>query len=92
MLTTQFPRLLHCGWSIELVQEQDEFYFECYLPNANHSCSNGAAYLSQEAASSAACEFVEREIAVLALIDLANGWWEQGVISEAEYWQLTDFA
>lgn len=92
MLTTRVLRLLHCGWSIELTQAHGEFYFECYLPNANHSCSDGAAYLSQEAASSAACEFIERELAILALIDLLNSWRALGVISNAEYWQLTDFA
>lgn len=95
MLQTQHRAAYH-GWSIEVVQQEDEFdsefYFECYAPTLPDFCNDGEGYADRESAFAAACEFIDREIAIQALLEVTNDWFRSGQISETEYWNLTNFA
>lgn len=91
MLTAQPFPVVHHGWSTQVVQQDDEFYFECYPPELQDFCNDGMSYPDRETAFRAACEFIDREIAVQALLAIANEWLVSGQVSEAEYWNLTNF-
>jgi len=92
MPETQSESLLYNGWHIEIVQRGDRFFFQCYPPELLDFCNDAVAYGSYREAFIAACHFVDRETAILALISQANVWLENCRISEAEYWNLTTFA
>ncbi|NEQ29440.1 MAG: hypothetical protein F6K04_00255 [Leptolyngbya sp. SIO4C5] len=92
MLATQFNCLSYHGWQIQVAQEDQDFYFECYPPDQLDFCNDGEYYSDRTAAFCAAREFVDRELAIQALLDIAEEWLESGCISETEYWNLTDFA
>lgn len=91
MLTTASPRIAHHGWQIEIVPFEDAFCFECYAPNLPDFMNDAEVYSDWETACVAAREFVDREIAIGALINLVNEWLAAGLISEDEYWNLTSF-
>lgn len=95
MLQTQALTVYH-GWAIEVVRQDNEFdsefYFACYAPTLPDFCNDGEGYADEAAAFAAACEFVDREMAIQALLGVANDWFSTGQISEAEYWNLTNFA
>lgn len=92
MLATQFNCLSYHGWEIQVSQEAQDFYFECYPPDQLDFCNNGEYYSDRATAFIAACEFIDREIALQALLEIAEEWLDLGRISETEYWNLTDFA
>ncbi|MFE4106356.1 hypothetical protein [Almyronema epifaneia] len=92
MLATQFNCLSYHGWQIRVTQEAEDFGFECYPPDQLDFCNNGEYYSDRVAAFCAACEFIDREIAIQALLELAEAWLESGSIDEIEYWNLTDFS
>ncbi|PSN18331.1 hypothetical protein C7271_13105 [filamentous cyanobacterium CCP5] len=92
MLKTQLSPTVRQGWQIQVSAEKGVFYFECCPPGCQAPCDDGLYYPTQEAAFAAACEFVDREVAVLATIKVANEWLATGLIEEEEYWNLTDFA
>lgn len=83
--------LMHHGWQIQIVSIEEAFHFQCYAPDFPDFMNDAATYADWELAYAAACEFVDREIAIKALIDLMNDWLITGFISEDEYWQLTNF-
>lgn len=91
MLRTEPQFITYHGWDIKVVMNQDEFSFECYPPTLPDFCNDGMAYASLNDAIAAACYFVDREIAILALMDVVTDWLEDGTVSEDEYWQLTSF-
>jgi|GEM_PF-1124312 len=79
------------GWLIQVVRAQDGFRFHCYPPKLKDFCNDASAHSSFKAAIKAACHFVDREVAILALIDRIGDWLEAGKISEDEYWNLSSF-
>lgn len=91
MLTINVPNFHYHGWKIEIKACGSEFYFGCYAPGYVDAMDNAEAYTTQVAALMAAQAFVDRELAILSLIELANDWLAKGLISEEEYWNLTDF-
>lgn len=92
MLKAQLHKTVRHGWHIEIGEDKGAFYFECSPPEYPAPCDDGLYYTSREAALEAAYDFVEREVALLGLIEVANDWLEAGLISEKEYWNMTDFA
>ncbi|HEY9763292.1 MAG TPA: hypothetical protein V6D07_12255 [Trichocoleus sp.] len=91
MLTAQpFPIVYH-GWSTQVIQQDNEFYFECYPPELQDFCNDGMFYPSCETALQAACEFIDREIAIQAIFVVVGEWLALGQVNEAEYWNLTNF-
>lgn len=91
MLKTQLQQTLRHGWQIRVAAEKDVFYFECCPPGSQYPCDDGLYYPTQELAFEAACDFVDREVAIISTIKLANEWLTSGLIEEDEYWNLTDF-
>ena len=96
MLRIEPKSIFYHGWFIDFAVNQtlvgnDEFVFECYPPAMPDFCNDGLAYFTLEDALKAACSFVDREIAILTLMDVVKEWLEKGNISEAEYWELTSF-
>jgi hypothetical protein len=96
MLRIELKSIFYHGWFINLVTNKtfvgsDEFIFECYPPTIPDFCNDGLAYPTLEDALKAACSFVDREIAILTLMDVVKEWLEKGIIEEAEYWELTSF-
>lgn len=79
------------GWQIEVLPHEVEFLFCCYHPALPDYCNDGQAYANYQTALKAACQFIDREIAIQALVDVVNDWWVSGKVSDAEYWNLTDF-
>lgn len=92
MLKTQSQQTVRQGWQIQVASEKGVFYFECCPPGSQQPCDDGLYYPTQASAFEAACEFVDREVAVIATIRVANEWLAAGLIEEDEYWNLTDFA
>lgn len=92
LMLTLHPCLdVHQGWQIQVSQETEGFYFDCYPPNRAYACNDGCIYEDLDSAHAAARIFIDQEIAVQALIASANDWLRQGLICEEEYWNLTDF-
>jgi hypothetical protein len=91
MLKTQSQAIPYHGWLIEVVPQGGEFVFQCYPPQLTEFCNDATAYASSKAALVAGCHFIDREIAVLTLIEQVAEWLESGQISEEEYWNLTSF-
>jgi hypothetical protein len=86
------PRTIqYHGWEIEILADAEETWFRCYHSSLPDFCNDGWAYPDEQSAFVAACAFVDREIAVLALIDLVQDWWVNHLISDEEYWNLTRF-
>lgn len=83
--------IVYHGWQIQVVQCNDGFHFHCYPPKLTDFCNDAAEYSSFQAAIAAACQFVDREIAILALLDRVADWLASGKITEDEYWNLTSF-
>lgn len=92
MLSIHSRQTTHLGWTIQITEDENEFYFECCAPNVDSYSNDGELYSDVASAFAAAHEFVNREIAIQALITVANEWLEAGQVSEDEYWNLTDFA
>jgi len=91
MLRTE-SQITHHGWQIEVVSEAEEFFFQCYHPDLPDFCNDGSTHSTFEAALAAACYFIDREVAIQALLEVVESWMRTGKISEDEYWNLTDFA
>jgi hypothetical protein len=91
ILKTVSNSIPYHGWQIEVVSEVEEFVFRCYHPILPDFCNDGCAYSSFRRALVAACYFVDREIAIRALIEVSEEWLLSGRISEEEYWNLTNF-
>jgi hypothetical protein len=91
MLTTTSPRIAYHGWQFEIVEADQAFSFECYAPDLPEFMNDAEVYPDWQTAHAAACQFVDREIAIAALINLANDWLAAGLITEDEYWNLTSF-
>jgi hypothetical protein len=89
-LTTRSLR--YHDWQVEIVSFDQDFMFECYPPNFPDFINNGETYSAPETALRAAYHFIDREIAIKALMDVVEEWLEAGLIDEDEYWQLTSFA
>lgn len=92
MLRTESQLISHHGWQIEVVSEAEEFFFQCYHPNLPSFCNDGSAHSSFGAALAAARHFIDREVAIQALLGVVETWMRTGTISEDEYWNLTNFA
>ncbi|MBD2463861.1 hypothetical protein H6G89_22935 [Oscillatoria sp. FACHB-1407] len=91
MLKIEPKSVAYHGWVITIVMSNDEFSFECYPPTFPDFCNDGLAYSTLDDVLLAAYQFVDREIAILALMGIVKEWVENGNISEEEYWQLTSF-
>ena len=91
MLKMSLNLIPYHGWQFEVLLENCNFRFRCYHPMLPDYCDDGQVYDTVEQALTAACHFIDREIAIRALFDIIEGWLSTGKISEEEYWQLTDF-
>jgi hypothetical protein len=91
MLKTQLTGIPYHGWHIEVVRQNEEFLFRCYPPQVTYFCNNASTYRSFRMALVAARHFVNREVAVLALMKQTAAWFNTGKISEVEYWDLISF-
>lgn len=91
MLTVNVPKIHYHGWEIEIKACGFEFSFGCYAPGYSNALDDAESYPTKAAALSAAQAFVDRELAILSLIELANDWSIKELINEEEYWNLTDF-
>lgn len=85
------PSLNYHGWRIDILQQQSVFTFQCYPPDLSDFLDAGEEYTDRGTALQAAYDFVDQEIAIRAFLEVANEWLWKGVISEAEYWNLTNF-
>jgi hypothetical protein len=84
-------RIRYHGWLIQVLMQDGKFCFRCYPPHLADFCNDGSLHLSFRAALGAACQFINREVAILAVLTTVDEWLEDGKISEAEYWNLTSF-
>lgn len=91
MYKTESGNSTYHGWKIDVVTDAHGVWFRCYHPALPDYCNDGCSYPDYESAFVAACGFVDREVAVLALIDVVQEWWANRVISDEEYWNLTRF-
>lgn len=96
MLTLSPTRITYQGWQVEIVpfdldSSEPGYCFECYAPNLTDYMDNAEIYPDRESALAAAREFIDREVAIIAFIEQANDWLATGLISQEEYWSLTDF-
>lgn len=91
MLTTTSSLITHYGWQIQIVPFEQAFCFECYAPDMPDFMNDAEVYSDWETACMAARQFIEREMAIGALINLVNDWLAAGLIDEDEYWNLTSF-
>jgi hypothetical protein len=88
-LTTR--SLAYRDWQIEILPLDQDFMFGCYPPDFPDFINDGETYPDVETAFDAACHFVDREIAIKALLNLAEEWLDAGLIDGEEYWQITSF-
>jgi hypothetical protein len=79
------------GWEIEVVQDASGFTVQCYPPDLKDFLDAGEEYTDYQTALQAACAFVDREIAIRAILEVANEWLWLGLVCEEEYWNLTNF-
>jgi hypothetical protein len=86
LLTEQYH-----SWQIELVTVPSGVVFQCYPPDLDSFLDAGEEYTDYASALEAAHAFVDREIAIRALLETTHEWLWQGLISEDEYWALTNF-
>lgn len=91
MLRIQSKGIHYHGWQFEICAQEEEFFFQCYHPELPDFCNDGLVYPSLKSASAAAYEFIDREIAIQALLEVVGEWLQREQISEQEYWNLTDF-
>ncbi len=79
------------GWHIEISEHEAAFTFQCYPPDLPDFLDAGEEYLDLKTALQEAYQFVDREIAIRAMLEVLNTWLLNGIISEDEYWNLTNF-
>lgn len=79
------------GWRIEISEHQTSFAFQCYPPDLPDFLDAGEEYHDRETALQEAYRFVDQEIAIRAMLEVLNEWLLNGLISEDEYWNLTNF-
>jgi hypothetical protein len=79
------------GWRIDISDHQTAFTFQCYPPDLPDFLDAGEEYPDQETALQEAYRFVDREITIRAMLEVFNAWLQEGLISEDEYWHLTNF-
>jgi hypothetical protein len=91
MLKIKPKRISYHGWQIQVLMQDGKFGFRCYPPKLADFCNDGSLHLSFKAALLAACQFINREIAILAVLEVVDEWLEDSKISETEYWNLTSF-
>ncbi|HEY9622736.1 MAG TPA: hypothetical protein V6C78_20430 [Crinalium sp.] len=91
MLKIKPKRITYHGWQIQVLMQDGKFCFRCYPPNLADFCNDGSSHISFKGALAAACHFVNREVAILALLRAVDEWLEDGRINEDEYWNLTNF-
>jgi len=91
MLRIAPKAITYCGWQIKVVMCNRNFVFQCYPPGRYTYSNDGYEYANFRSALVAARQFIDREIAVIAISATAKDWLERGVISESEYWNLTAF-
>lgn len=84
--------LTYHGWYITLSENRSAFTFQCYPPELQDFIDSGEEFADQETALQEARTFVDREIAIQAILDVINEWFWSGLISEEEYWNLTNFS
>jgi hypothetical protein len=84
--------LTYHGWRIEILRSLSAFTFKCYPPDLQDFIDSGEEYSDQGIALREAYAFVDREIAIRAILEVINEWFWQGLITEDEYWNLTNFA
>lgn len=91
MLKTLSVGISYHGWRIKVVPDQYEYFFCCYHPDLPDFCNDGLAYPTLRDAWFAACQFVDREIAVHAILPVLGEWLATQKINEEEYWNLSNF-
>lgn len=96
MLTLSSSRIAYQNWHIEITpfeqgSPEQGYCFECYAPGMADFMDDAQIYPDWDTAWAAAQAFVDREIAIGAFIELANDWLAGDLISQEEYWRLTDF-
>jgi hypothetical protein len=91
MLKSEPKRMHYHGWLLEIVPDGECFKFDAYHPELPGGMNEGEAYGSFESALVAGCDFIDREVAIQALLDIVGEWLENGNICADEYWTLTNF-
>lgn len=81
----------HHDWFIEVVPSGSRFSFHCHHPKLEGYQQDGATYPTTEAAVKAGCYFIDRELALAALLDALEELISDQKISPEEYWNLSNF-
>lgn len=90
MLNLKRNGLSYRDWFVQAVPRGPVFCFCCYH-NSLGSHTTGTAYPTQEAAILAGCQFIDRELAVVALGQIVDEWMRADKITLEEYWNLNNF-
>ena len=91
MLKSEPNRMPYHGWLLEVIPDGDSFRFDAYHPSVPGGMNEGEAYNSFAAALVAGRHFIDREVAIQALLDVLGTLLEDEKISCDEYWSLTSF-
>ncbi|HEY9647574.1 MAG TPA: hypothetical protein V6C88_14455 [Chroococcidiopsis sp.] len=83
--------IFYHGWQIEIAAYQEEFQFRCYRSNFLDYSNDGLAYDNINTALMAAYTFIDREIAIHAILGIIGEWLLTDQINDEEYWNLTNF-
>lgn len=82
----------HHDWFVESVPHGRHFRFRCEHPYLEGLQQDGSIYPTCEAALIAGCQFVDREMAISALINALEELMSKEKISLDEYWNLANFS
>jgi hypothetical protein len=79
------------GWLIEVVAYRNRYAFRCYCPELEGFHEDGSTHTSQCSALAAGFQFIDREVALSALINVLEELMKDEKISLEEYWNLVNF-
>ena len=82
----------HHGWKIQVIEHLSKFSFRCHHFDLEEWQYNGATYCSYNEALCAGRNFIDREIALLSLINLFEELMQEGKLTLDEYWNLANFS
>lgn len=79
------------GWLVEIVPHQNRFSFRCYCSELEGFHEDGSTYRSYRSALIAGYRFIDREVALVALMSALEDLMRDEKISLEEYWNLANF-
>jgi hypothetical protein len=92
MINIEFGGTPYHGWLIEVVSHgNNRFSFRCYCSELEGFHDDGSTHRSYRSALIAGCRFIDREVALSALLNALEELMRDEKISIEEYWNLANF-